>query len=139
MNNNDYSNRLKNKGLRITPQRVAILEAVDQLHNHPTADQIIERIRQNYPNIATGTVYKVLDTLVLHRLINKVKSDQGTMRYDATIQPHHHLYSSASERIEDYYDYELTQILQEYFNKKKIPGFNIEEIKLQIIGKFRDH
>jgi len=51
-------------GLKITPQRLAVLEAIIRLNNHPTADNIIDHIKQNHPNIAVGTVYKTLETLV---------------------------------------------------------------------------
>jgi len=58
---------LSEKGLKITPQRISILEAIYSLQNHPTADNIIEYIRKSHPNIATGTVYKVLETLCCNR------------------------------------------------------------------------
>jgi Fur family peroxide stress response transcriptional regulator len=130
--------KLTEKGLKVTPQRIAILEAVVKLHNHPTADNIIDYIRKNHPNIATATVYKVLDALVENRLINKVKTEKDIMRYDAFLEKHHHLYSSESDRIEDYQDEELNELLGSHFEKKGIPGFKIEDIKLQIIGKFTD-
>jgi len=60
------------------------------------------------------------------------------MRYDAVLQTHHHLYSAESERIEDYFDDDLYKIIAEYFKKKKIPDFTINDFKLQIIGKFKD-
>ena len=48
--------QLKQKGLKITPQRVAIFEALAKLKNHPTADNIIDYIKVNHPNISVGTV-----------------------------------------------------------------------------------
>jgi Fur family peroxide stress response transcriptional regulator len=130
--------RLKEAGLKVTPQRLAILEAVSDLGNHPSAENIIEYIRSSHPGIATGTVYKVLDVLVEKNLIRKVKTEKDVMRYDGVLDNHHHLYCAQSERIEDYSDEELDQILQEYFRKKAIPGFRIEEINLQIKGKFKN-
>ena len=123
-------------GLKITPQRIAILDAIAQLKNHPTADSIIEFIRVNHPNIATGTVYKVLETLVENQLIRKVKTEKDIMRYDAILEKHHHLYCSESDRIEDYFDPELNTLLEKYFEKKGIAHFKIEDIKLQIVGTF---
>ena len=133
---NETRNKLVEKGLKITPQRIAILEAIIKLNNHPTAEHIIDYIRKNHPNIATATVYKVLDTLAKKGLIKKVKTEKDVMRYDAFLEKHHHLYSSDSDRIEDYLDDELNDILEKHFAKKGIPGFKIEDIKLQIIGKF---
>lgn len=138
MNLLEIKNSLKEKGLKVTPQRLAIYEAVLELKNHPAADDIIGYIRQNHPGISTATVYKVLEALVESGLVKKVKTDRDIMRYDAMTGNHHHLYCAHSDRIEDYLDDELSKMLQEYFSKKEIPGFKIEEIKLQIIGNFKD-
>jgi len=136
MKTGEIREKLIGKRLKVTPQRIAILEAIVKLNNHPTADNIIEYIRKNHPNIATATVYKVLEALIENGLIRKVKTENDIMRYDAFLEKHHHLYSSDSDRIEDYLDEELNEILTNHFEKKGIPGFKIEDIKLQIIGKF---
>jgi Fur family transcriptional regulator, peroxide stress response regulator len=138
MKANHIRNKLIEKGLKVTPQRIAILEAIIRLNNHPTAENIIDYIRKNHPNIATATVYKVLDALIENELISKVKTDKDIMRYDAIIERHHHLYSAESERIEDYFDAELNELIGNYFQKKGIPNFEIKDIKLQVIGKFKD-
>jgi Fur family peroxide stress response transcriptional regulator len=132
----EISIKLVEKRLKVTPQRIAVLEAIVSMNNHPTAENIIEYIRKNHPNIAIATVYKVLDALVKKELIRKVKTEKDVMRYDAIMDSHHHLYCSESDRIEDYRDNELNNILERYFEKKGIPDFEIEDIKLQIIGKF---
>lgn len=132
----EIRNKLTEKGLKVTPQRIAILEAIIKLNNHPTAENIIDYIRNYHPNIATATVYKVLDALVENGLITKVKTERDVMRYDAVMGSHHHLYCSDSDRIEDFVDTELNEMIEKYFEKKKIPDFKIEDIKLQIIGKF---
>ena len=125
-------------GLKVTPQRIAVLEAIVKLKNHPTADYIIEFVRNSHPNIASGTVYKILETLVDKKVIRKVKTDKDIMRYDSITENHHHLYCAESDKIEDYFDEKLDHILGNYFAKKKIPGFQIDDIKLQIIGKFKN-
>jgi Fur family transcriptional regulator, peroxide stress response regulator len=132
----EIRNKLIEKGLKVTPQRIAILEAIIKLNNHPTADNIIDYIRNSHPNIATATVYKVLDALVANEIIIKVKTEKDIMRYDAVMERHHHLYCSESDRIEDFVDAELNDMIEKYFDKKKIKGFKIEDVKLQIIGKF---
>jgi Fur family peroxide stress response transcriptional regulator len=129
-------NILTEKGLRITPQRIVIYEAIRKLNNHPTADDIAAFIKQDHPNIATGTVYKVLESLVVNGLVKKVKTEKDVMRYDAIMENHHHLYCAESDRIADYYNNEINELLAEYFRINGIPDFEIEDIKLQIIGKF---
>ncbi len=129
-------NILIDKGLKVTPQRLAVLEAVFELGNHPTAEKITEYIKRNHPNIAIGTVYKTLETYVEKGIVKKVKTDRDIMRYDAVLDKHHHLYCFESERIEDYYDDDLNKMIDNYFRKKEIKNFRIEDIKLQIIGNF---
>jgi Fur family peroxide stress response transcriptional regulator len=128
---------LLSKGMKITPQRLVVLEALVDMNHHPKAEDIIDFIRQHHPNIASGTVYKTLETFVEKGIIQKVKTEKDVMRYDAIMDHHHHLYCTESDRIEDYFDVELNNMLHEYFNSKNIPDFEIEDIKLQIKGKFK--
>ena len=65
---------LQNHNLKVTPQRTAVLEALNNLKDHPTADNIKEYVVRNHPNIAVGTIYKTLETFVekgkkLNRLV----------------------------------------------------------------------
>lgn len=128
--------KISEKGLKVTPQRVAVLEAIYELNNHPTAENIAEHIKESQPNIAIGTIYKVLDALVKNKIIKKVTTEADKMRYDGTTERHHHLHCGESDLIEDYVDDELNQILTEYFNKKDIKGFHIKDFAVQINGTF---
>lgn len=128
--------KLVEKGLKVTPQRIAILEAIYTLRNHPTAEMIMDYIKDTHPGIASATVYKVLDALVENRLIKRVKTEKDRMRYDGIVENHHHIYCSESEEIQDYMNEDLDQLLTAFFQKNEINDFKIEEIKLQINGKF---
>lgn len=136
MERSEIRNKLIEKKLKVTPQRLAIYGAIVKLNNHPTTDDIIEFIRQDHSNIAIGTVYKVLDSLVENGLVKRVKTERDVMRYDAIMENHHHLYDAGSDRIADYYNDEINILLADYFRKNEIPDFQIGDIKLQIIGKF---
>jgi Fur family peroxide stress response transcriptional regulator len=136
MSNEIFRNQLSERGLKVTPQRVAIYDAAVMLKNHPTAENIIDYIKKNHPNISVGTVYKVLDSLVENKLLKKVKNEKDVMRYDAILQQHHHLYCTETERIEDYEDPELDRLITQYFQKKKVKGFKVKDITLQITGEF---
>ncbi len=131
--------KLQDKGLKVTPQRVAIFEAIMKLKNHPTAENIIDYIKSNHPNISVGTVYKVLDSLVENNLLRKVKTERDVMRYDAVLSNHHHLYCAETDRIEDYENENLNKLIADYFEKNKIKNFRIQDIKLQITGTFNKH
>ena len=137
MNQKEIANKLSEKGLRVTPQRIAIFGAIIKLNNHPTAESIIEYIKKNHPHISVGTVYKVLDSLVEKDLLKKVKTEGGIMRYDPLQSSHHHLYCEESDRIEDYQDEKLDELITAYFKENGIENFKIENIQLHISGKFK--
>ena len=130
---------LTENNLKITPQRIAVLEAIIGLNNHPSTEYLLQYLQLNFPHVAPGTVYRMLDTFVSKGIVKIIRTDDETIRYDAVLDRHHHLYCAASERIEDFYDEKLNQILDNYFKNKKIPNFKIEDFKLQLVGKFTDN
>jgi len=69
-------------------------------------------------------------------LVKRVKTDRDIMRYDGILESHHHLYCLESDNIEDYKDEELDILLRRYFESKKIDGFEIKELILEIKGTF---
>lgn len=76
--------------LKYSRQREAIKEFLDMRTDHPTADTVYESIREQYPNISLGTVYRNLSLLVSLGEIIKISSSQGPDRFDANTIPHHH-------------------------------------------------
>jgi Fur family peroxide stress response transcriptional regulator len=127
---------LTDKGLRVTPQRIAVLDIILNLDNHPTIDYIIEFLKIDFPRISESTVYNILDTFVKKDIICRVKTENGIVRFDPVTDKHHHLYSTDSEKIEDFFDAELDKLLNDYFRKKKFPNFKIEDIRVHIKGIF---
>ena len=129
---------LAENGLRITPQRIAVLDIILNLSNHPTAEEISEYMRINYPHVPMGTVYKILDVLVQKNIVSRVKTDDGVIHYDPVPEKHHHLYCADSNQIEDYFDNDLNKLLENYFTKKQIPDFTVQDVRVQILGKFKN-
>ncbi len=136
MANKEVVKILIDNGLRVTPQRIAILEVLLNLDNHPTAETVVDYIRLNHPNISMATVYNCLDTFTKKDIINKIRIGDDIMRYDSIHGKHHHLYSTDPERIEDYIDDNLYEMIYKYLKNKRITNFKVEDIKLQIVGKF---
>ena len=133
------SEKFRQNKLKITPQRIAIYNALLERTDHPTAEVIYQEIQPQFPGISLSTVYNTLEMLCEKGLIQKVKTGRDNMRYDGIEQPHHHLYSAQTDRMEDYFDEELDQWLKEYFSRKHIKGFKIQDIKLQITGIFEEN
>lgn len=135
-NNNNIRNLITKSGLKATPQRIAIYEALLKINDHPTAEMIKDYLSKSYPTISLGTIYKTLDAFLKKNLIGKVQTEKDVTRYDVVRKKHHHLYCKKTNKIADYYDEELNEILNNYFQNQNIPGFKLEDIKLQIIGQF---
>ncbi len=130
--------KLKNAGLRVTPQRVAVLRILLDLDSHPAMEDVIELVQKENSHISTGTIYRIVDQLFEKGVIGKVKTRSGLMRIDSENRHHHHLINSDESRIEDYHDPELDDLLWEYFSKKGIENFDIDRISVEIQGKFVD-
>jgi len=139
MNYSELTKILSENDLKITPQRVAVLEALMELKDHPSADSVKEYVQKRNPNLAIGTVYNILETFCEKKIIRKVKTERDFMRYDIEMHRHHHLYCEECDYIENYFDEELDLLLQNYFSEKRIPNFNIKDINLQIVGNYKDH
>lgn len=127
---------LANKGLKVTPQRIAVYDALMNVKNHPTVDSLIKYIRESHPSISVGTIYKTLETFVENKLVKRVKTEEDVMRYDIIIEDHHHIYCTKTGKIADYFDEDLDQLIKAYLKDNPIPGFELEEVKLSIIGNF---
>ena len=139
INTINIRNKIVEKGLKVTPQRMRVLEAIYKLNNHPTAENILNFIRKNDPNVGSGTVYKVLETLVENDLIKKVKTEKDAMRYDGVLENQHHLYCIECDYIEDFVSEKLDKVLKDFFIENQIDNFIIDDIKLNISGNFIIH
>ena len=122
--------------MKITPQRIAVLQALMDNRHHPTADDIIKTIWKVHSNISAGTVYHILNTLVSKKVIGKIETLDNVVRYDPTTEKHYHLYLNDEHKIVDFFDDELNGIIMDYLLKnKKLDNIDIDDVKIQIIGK----
>ncbi|HAH57986.1 MAG: transcriptional repressor [Lentimicrobium sp.] len=135
-NRQEIINKLNAAGLKVTPQRMAVLQTLAKLKIHPTADELYHEVVKTIPALSATTIYNTLEIFVEKGLIKRVKTDAGRMRYDHIMEQHHHLYSVVSDQMEDYFNPELDALLQDYFDKNEIKGFKVNEIRLQISGEF---
>lgn len=80
---------LRERGLRITPQRIALVEAFANDPSHPTAQDLFERLRSAFPSMSFATVYNTLDALAQAGLSSTLRIG-GAARFDPNVMPHHH-------------------------------------------------
>src|SRR5262245_43778921 len=80
---------LKRAGLKMTPQRIAIVELFAADHSHPTAQDLYERLRPSFPTMSFATVYNTLDALAAAGLSGTLRLGNAA-RFDPNTSPHHH-------------------------------------------------
>lgn len=80
---------LKRAGLKLTPQRMAIVRELANDCTHPTAQELFERLRPAFPTMSFATVYNTLDALEKLRLVGSLRLGSA-VRFDPNTTPHHH-------------------------------------------------
>ena len=83
--------RFHARGVKVTPQRAAIYQALAERADHPTADDLYRHVRRQYPMISPNTVYYTLGVLREAGLLHEVNYWHDRSRFDANISLHHHL------------------------------------------------
>lgn len=76
--------RMRERGCRVTPQRVAILNALLNRYDHPSVEQIFEQVKRTYPMISLATVYKTVAVLKEMGEILELGFPEGGNRYDGS-------------------------------------------------------
>ena len=126
---------LKDYGLKVTPQRLAVYEALCEL-GHPYAEDIINYVRQKSPSISVATIYNTLEHFENKDLLFKLETCHDKMRYDCTMQKHFHVCDPENDKIEDYHDPELNQLIAEHLQKKHPEKLNVKDVRLLIVGNY---
>lgn len=97
----EFAARCRRGGLAVTPQRLAIIEALLGSGEHPRADAIFAAVRMQHPHISLATVHRTLDTLCDIGEARKVTILHDSARYDGNVTPHHHVVCVKCRRIRD--------------------------------------
>jgi Fur family peroxide stress response transcriptional regulator len=96
--------KAKENGLKITPQRTAIFQALLKAKDHPTAEDIYKRIVRKIPNISFDTVNRTLSTFSKIGLIKVVEGYGQAKRFDPDLGLHHHFRCVRCGRIIDFHN-----------------------------------
>lgn len=89
------------KTLKYSRQRESIKSCLMNRHDHPTADALYMSIREEFPNISLGTVYRNLNLMVEMGEIRKLSCGNGPDRFDADTHPHYHFVCRECGEVED--------------------------------------
>lgn len=92
---------LREKGLKVTPQRIAIYNMLYNTNEHPTAETIYKALVPSNPTMSLATVYKTLDSFKTSKLVQELNVGEGCSRYDANTDSHPHLVCNYCGRVFD--------------------------------------
>lgn len=111
--------RLREAGLKVTPQRIAVFEVLTHIHIHPTVEYVYSQIKKRYPGMSLATVYNVLKSLQKAGLICEIGALGDICRYDGNAKPHPHIICYGCQKIEDLeeVDLDLSKIEQSIIDK----------------------
>lgn len=119
------------KASRNTIQRSLILQAVQSLHHHPTAEEIYRETLKYHPNISKATVYRNLNLLVQQGEVLKVEVPDGADHFDFRLQYHHHAYCRKCGNV---YDMEMPAPAKVMEQAKGPQDFLLEECSILFRG-----
>jgi Fur family transcriptional regulator, peroxide stress response regulator len=127
---------LKEIGLKITPQRQAILRFLDGNKNHPSADSIYSKILKEYPAISFATVYNTLSKLASSGKIQELDIDPGRKRFDPCTDTHSHFYCKTCGNVFDVVC--NIPFLDPMDDMKTVEEHRVDTIQLNFKGLCRD-
>lgn len=124
--------KLKNRGHRITPQRLAILRILSDSKDHPSAEMIYDQIKQDFPVTSFATVYKTVGLVKELGEALELEFSQDSNRYDGNKPyPHPHLICTKCKKIIDP-DLDTVSHLEKEIAKET--GFRITNHRLDFYG-----
>src|SRR3954453_23870518 len=92
---------LRDRGQRVTSQRLVIHRVLHDLAGHVTADDVLSAVSDRLPGLSLPTVYATLELLEDLGMAGRVAVPGGPARYDARTAPHHHLVCARCGRVDD--------------------------------------
>jgi len=117
--------------MRITNQREIILEELQRLKTHPTADELYEVVKKRLPRISIATVYRNLERLSEAGIIHKLEYGGRQKRFDGDVRPHSHVFCVKCGRISDVDTVDGLNVREMVLDSR---GFQIMDGSLQFQG-----
>ena len=139
----NFKKMLKEKGLKVTNQRLLVLEVLaDHRDKHMTAEDIYELVKEDYPDIGLATIYRTVQLLREMQLVDRINLDDGCLRYEIsdmsdgeTKHHHHHLICKTCGKVvpfeEDLLD-ELERLVEQE------TGFCVSDHELKFYGQCQE-
>lgn len=122
---------LREKGLKVTPQRMAVYSMLSSTTSHPSAEEIYKALIPDNPTISLATVYKTLDSFKTAGLVQELSVGNGRSNYDADISPHPHIVCTSCGKI---YDFQLSALTSLRSAVAEATDFLVEDEQITFYG-----
>ncbi len=93
--------RLRDKGLQPSAQRLAVAQFVLATDAHPSADEVLREVQKTFPMVSRATVYNTLNSFVEKGLIRQLVLAEGRVVFDPALESHHHFIDEETGKIDD--------------------------------------
>jgi Fur family peroxide stress response transcriptional regulator len=125
-----FEQACRERGLRVTPQRLAVYRALASDLSHPTAESVYTKLAPKMSGLSQATVYRILELLEAEDLIRRVSGPQAIGRFDANLEPHQHILCRVCGSLSD--------VSLPEFNTPdlpEVPDFAVEELDIRLVGR----
>jgi len=123
---------LRSCNIQPTPQRIAVIDYILTATNHPSADQVLEKVKRQCPTISRATVYNTLNLLVEKGLVRSQILKEGTVVFDPNTNRHHHFIDEDTGRI-----YDIPWDALRVSGEAKLKDFDIREFQVILRGRLK--
>jgi Fe2+ or Zn2+ uptake regulation protein len=121
---------LGERGIQPSAQRVAVAQYVLQTSDHPSADEVWERVRARFPQISRATVYNTLHLFAKKGLLRELVLAEGKVVFDPNVVRHHHFIDESTGRIHD-----VPWGALKVSNVHSLKGWEVHEYEVVMRGK----
>jgi Fur family peroxide stress response transcriptional regulator len=129
---------LKAIGLKVTPQRQAILKILNQNWTHPSAETIYRELLRKFPGISFATVYNTLSKLAAAEKIQELDIDPQKKRFDPYLAPHHHFYCRVCGKVFDIIKEVSLPVNINLTERENINGHQVDNVQVNLKGICKD-
>lgn len=135
--------KLRQKSLKVTQQRMLVLQTLaEHRGKHMAAEDIYEKVKEDYPDIGLATVYRTVQLLLEMQLVDRINLDDGCVRYEVghlfegdMKHNHHHLICKTCGKVIPFED-DLLEELEKHIEEDT--GFHVLDHELKFYGQCKD-
>lgn len=117
-------------GINLSAQRVAVARYVLHTDEHPSADEVLTRVRRRFPHVSRATVYNTLNLFVEVGLLRQFVLSEGRVVFDPRTEDHHHFIDDETGEIQD-----VPWDAMKVSNVTRLEGLDVREYQVVMRGK----